>query len=608
MASENVEIVIIAKDRASRTLKSIGDESEKTSGKLSAIGGKVGKAGRAVVTGGAAAAAGIAVAGVGIYKTVEAASDLSETMNKSKVVFGKSGDAIAKWSETSADKMGMSRTAALDAATTFGIFGKNAGKSGKGLQNFSTDLVELSSDFASFHNASPEEAVSAIGAALRGESEPIRRFGVMLDDATLKNRAMKLGLIDSVKEGLTPQQKAIAAQAEIIAQSKDAQGDFSRTSEGLANGQRRLKATFSDISATIGTVFLPVAEKIVNWALDVAIPAFKKFGEKVMPVLKEAFEKIKDTIEENRPGLERLGEVFKEVGAFIMDTLVPAFAKHLGKVIEITIKVLGKLGEVAPPLAAGFLRALAFIIRGFASMQETVLDVFDGVLEAAEKGLGWIPGLGDKIRGARSGFTDWKRHVTSSLGTVADGLLKTAGKIDEIGKKKPTPKFGAEIKSLEEKILKAKVKINDPDITKERKAKLTANIADLEEKVRDAKAKVAGVQGKNIRIGVDLKFSKSGSNTIRLPSGKVVPLATGGIVTKPTFALIGEAGPEAVVPLNNGSGVAPLSPTPRGGTGGGDLHVHFENAIIGSKNDLARYITDAQLEYKRRRGIGLGLA
>jgi hypothetical protein len=215
----------------------------------------------------AMAAAG-AIAGVAVVKglasAVTAASNLNETVSKTGVVFGDASDSVYAYAETSAESIGMSERAALDAASTFGVFGKAAGLAGQDLAAFSTDLTTLAADFASFYNASPEESIMAIGAALRGEAEPIRRFGVLLDDATLRNRALQMGLIDSVKQGLTPQQKALAAQAEILAQSSVAQGDFQRTSEGLANQQRILAANFENTQAAIGEAFLPSVNRAVS--------------------------------------------------------------------------------------------------------------------------------------------------------------------------------------------------------------------------------------------------------------------------------------------------------------------------------------------------------
>ena len=52
--------------------------------------------------------------------------------------------------------------------------------------------------------------------------------------------------------------------------------------------------------------------------------------------------------------------------------------------------------------------------------------------------------------------------------------------------------------------------------------------------------------------------------------------ATGGIVTQPTLAMIGEAGPEAVVPLSSAPGASPLGDL---GGGGGGINITVNGAI-----------------------------
>ena len=195
-------------------------------------------------------------------KTVKDASDLNETITKTGVIFGTASGEITSFAKAAADSMGQSQKQAMDAASTFGIFGKSAGMSGTELVDFSTSLTKLSSDFASFFNTSPEEAIIAIGAALRGENEPIRRFGVLLDEATLKQRALALGIYDGTGT-LNAQQKVLSAYSEILSQSTDAQGDFERTQDGLANRTRTLTANLSDLSATIGQNLLPTVNDYV---------------------------------------------------------------------------------------------------------------------------------------------------------------------------------------------------------------------------------------------------------------------------------------------------------------------------------------------------------
>lgn len=208
-----------------------------------------------------AALAGLTAAAI---PAVKAASDLNETVSKTEVIFGAASKEVIKFSDTTAKSMGISQTAALSAASTFGVFGKAAGLTGTSLATFSTDFTTLAADLASFNNTTPEQAITAIGAALRGESEPIRQYGVLLSDAVLKQEAMALGIYDGTG-ALTAQQKVLAAQAAIYKQTGDAQGDFERTSGGLANQQRILTASIQDLQASIGKALLPIVQAVLPY-------------------------------------------------------------------------------------------------------------------------------------------------------------------------------------------------------------------------------------------------------------------------------------------------------------------------------------------------------
>jgi hypothetical protein len=262
-------------------------------------------------------------------EAINAASDFNEELQKSQVILGDGAEAVAKFASTAAVKLGQSRTEALRAAGNFAIFGKSAGLSGQELAKFSTDFTTLASDLASFNNTSPEDAVQALGAALRGESEPIRRYGVLLNEATLKQRALALGIIDTTKEALTPQQKVLAAQAEIFAQTSDAQGDFARTSDGLANQQRILAASIEDLKISLGESLLPAALKVATFFREELIPRFKGLVDAITgkpssltTALEEGRRRLKGFEAEQflaeQQGF-RLGESYKSIGDAIVE-------------------------------------------------------------------------------------------------------------------------------------------------------------------------------------------------------------------------------------------------------------------------------------------------
>jgi len=206
---------------------------------------------------------------------IGAASDFSEEISKARVIFGDASKDIEDFAKTAADSLGQSRKQAVNAASTFATLGKAAGLTGKDLSKFSIGFVKLASDLASFNNTSPEDAIQAIGAALRGEAEPIRRYGILLNDATLKNEALALGLIKTTKDALSPANKVLAAQAAIYKQTSDAQGDFARTSDGLANSQKQLAANIEDVKITLGEALLPVALRFSDFIKENLVPAIK---------------------------------------------------------------------------------------------------------------------------------------------------------------------------------------------------------------------------------------------------------------------------------------------------------------------------------------------
>jgi hypothetical protein len=220
--------------------------------------------------------AGVAAAG---FKVVQSASDLNESISKSEVVFGESAKAIAAWSKTTAQALGLSQVAALEAASNFAILGQSAGLTGGDLADFSTDLTGLAADLASFNNTSVDEAITALAAGLRGESEPLRKFGVLLSAGAVEAEALEMGLAKTTKE-LTDQDKVLARNSLILKQTTLQQGDFARTADGAANQQRILAAEIENSRAAIGQGLLPAYKDLLAQLVKV-VEFFGKNSEAI---------------------------------------------------------------------------------------------------------------------------------------------------------------------------------------------------------------------------------------------------------------------------------------------------------------------------------------
>lgn len=233
---------------------------------------------------GLAAGAGAFVAFKGVEiigDTIEAASNLSETLSKSSVVFGQSAQSISEWGDTTAKALGLSKQAAVEAAASFGNLFTGMGLSKGAAAGMSQDIVQLAADLASFNNIGTDEALQKIRSGLVGEAEPLRSVGVLLNEATVSAKAVELGFT-KVNGVFTEAQKVQARYAIILEQTKTAQGDFARTSDGLANSQRIANAELQDALAKLGASLLPLATegaKAIATVAKAAADAAKDIGQ-----------------------------------------------------------------------------------------------------------------------------------------------------------------------------------------------------------------------------------------------------------------------------------------------------------------------------------------
>lgn len=263
MARENLQITITAVDKATGTFKGLADtigSVQKQADGLKDVqknlnwmflGQDLMRAAKTGVT--------------GLMSLAKASSDVVEAQNFVQQVFGDSTDAVIQFSKTATKSTLMSEKAILDASATFGLFGKAAGLAGDDLTGFSTNLVQLAADMASIKNTTVDQAINAIGAAFRGQSRPIRQYGVLIDAATVKQQAFEMGIYNG-NGALTQAQRVIATNQILFEQLGFAVGDVNRTFDTMANQQRYLSASFENFKAHVGTALVPMFTGIMDAA------------------------------------------------------------------------------------------------------------------------------------------------------------------------------------------------------------------------------------------------------------------------------------------------------------------------------------------------------
>lgn len=272
--ANDVEIRVTAKDQsapgidsAKKNVKGLGDSFK-----------KMGEIAGGILTAELFQEVGQA-AGAFIKSTTKAASDLDESANAVNVTFGDSKQQITDWGRNNAAQFGLSQASFNKMAVPLGAMLKNTGLDMGVVSKSTIDLTERAADMASVFNTDVDEALTAIQAGLRGEADPLERFGVGLNAAAVEARA----LADTGKTSaaaLTEQEKAMARVNLILEQTSSTQGDFANTSDGAANAQRIMTATFEESQAIIGQIWLPIMAEVMG----VVTTVLEKFNSLPGPV------------------------------------------------------------------------------------------------------------------------------------------------------------------------------------------------------------------------------------------------------------------------------------------------------------------------------------
>ncbi|HPJ19840.1 MAG TPA: hypothetical protein PK635_12045 [Actinomycetota bacterium] len=240
----------------------------------------LGKLGGAVKKLGGIMAGAFAVQQVGSFvkDSVSAASDLQQSVGAIDTVFKSSAAQMHTWAAGAASSVGLTKNEFNELGTLIGTQLKNGGTAMDQLAPKTDQLIRLGADLSSMFGGTTKDAVSALSSALKGERDPIERYGVSLTQAAIDAKAAELGFF-KVGGALSSEATQAATLALIMDQTADAHGNFAKESGTFAGQTQRLKAQMSNLGTTIGTALLPMLTSAATWANDKLVPALKTLGE-----------------------------------------------------------------------------------------------------------------------------------------------------------------------------------------------------------------------------------------------------------------------------------------------------------------------------------------
>ena len=232
---------------------------------------------------------------------LEAASNLQEVQNIVDVSFGDLSEKMERFSQIAIESYGMSEYAAKRTGSSFMAMGKSMGLSLDEASNMSIRLTALTGDMASFYNISQDYARIALSAVYTGETETLKRYGIILTEANLQQYALSKGIETSVKK-MDARSKAILRYNYILEATKDMEGDFVRTQDTWANQVKVLQQRWQQFLIVLGNGLIKVLTPLIK-ALNMIVAELTRFAQIVGYILSQVFGIQWDTPEEKTSNL-----------------------------------------------------------------------------------------------------------------------------------------------------------------------------------------------------------------------------------------------------------------------------------------------------------------
>lgn len=201
---------------------------------------------------------------------IKAASDAEETQNKFDVVFREINKSANKWATEFGRDVGRSSSEIKRFSSGLGDVLKPLGFTTEEAFKLSAGMTQLALDVASFNNRQDADVIRAFTSALTGERESLKTLGIVINEADVKQEAMRLGLV-RVGEELSKTAKAQATYSLLLKNTEDAQGDLARTQDSFANQLKRFQAEVTNLSEAFGNLLLPAATEFISKATTLLV-------------------------------------------------------------------------------------------------------------------------------------------------------------------------------------------------------------------------------------------------------------------------------------------------------------------------------------------------
>jgi hypothetical protein len=563
-------ILDVVADKANSTLKRFRGEVDSADKQVKKTSGGI--------KGAMSTIANATVAGFGVGQVVDfvgnilTAGTAMEAMDaKAETVFGRSLPRVEKWGETNAKAMGLTTREATAAAASMADLLKPMGFTEEAATDQSLALLDLSGALSAWSGGqrSAADVSQILTKAMLGEREELKSLGISITEADVQSRLAAKGQKQLTGAALA-QAKAVATQELIYEKSTDAQKAWSDGSMDGVKAQNEAQSSLAKLQEVMTESLYPALVDLVPVLADTAtqVTAIAGPALKLVKVAQDlgvkfggvdiVTQNLEQSLFDMAPAIEQAGLNFDKT--FLAVSNGEMSMEELNNKLRINVDITDKAANRSD-YYSGVVEDLGVTLHDVSKDQRDDTDAKIDAERATrdlEKATRDMDAAYAKLKGNLDQRQAW-RNLQDSLSDLQDEI--NSGEASWADLSEATDDA---VSSAADYISTAE------DIPTEIKTQLYSELdqGDLDKVLTYIEMLQRGVT-LPIKLGLPSGASVNSSGQVVGFGGQIRAGATGGIVTKPTMALIGEAGPEAVVPLNQAPGASPLP----GGLGGGNTYI-----------------------------------
>lgn len=303
---------------------------------------------------------GVGAVGSGLFApAITAAGDAQEVMSKFEVVFNSNRDEMRKFSDDLAATLGRSKTEVASFLASSQDLFVPIGFDEAEATNLSKTVTQLGFDLASFNNQLDSKAIDDIQAALTGSGEVMKKYGVIVSEAAVKQELLNSGFTSQSVASASEQAKVLARLSIILKGTTAAQGDAIRTSSSFNNSMKRLKSSLSDFLVSVGQPLQQALAPFATGLANVIVGVSQFVGNNQQLIV---------TVASVTAGIVAAGAAIFTLGTAMAG--VAATMSVLGTATSAAASVLGVAGAVVSALVTPF----GLLAAGVAALSVAFVD------------------------------------------------------------------------------------------------------------------------------------------------------------------------------------------------------------------------------------------